>query len=65
MKNKWVKFIAYIIGFPILWNAVDYVWDVLIQKNQFQFKVTANIITPVVIACIIGYFSYLRDKKKQ
>ena len=44
---------------------ITYILNVWIDKGEFQFKVTSNIIVPLICGCIIGVSLFLLDKKKK
>lgn len=63
MKNKCVSFIVSTICFPIVWSLLDFLYAALIEKKAFQFKIGGNLIIPLVVGAVFGYFTYLRKKE--
>lgn len=51
--------------FFVVWNLIDFVFDVVLAGGPFEFNIFANIITPAVISVAVDLLQeYVFDKKK-
>ena len=60
--NKNVAFGIFVVVFMALWNLVDFLWTVLIEKGTYQFGVGSDLAIPFVVAIVSGYLLFLRRK---
>ena len=63
IKNKIVSLILFIVVFLLIWNALDYLYSVVITNNAFHFAAGLDLIVPLVVSAVIGTLLFLRDKK--
>ena len=63
-KSKIIPYIIFLVAFVAAWNLVDYIYMTFITKSGYSFGIAGNIIVPMVIALVTGYFCILKDKKK-
>ena len=60
-KNKLLSFILCVVICTAIWDVMDYVIMVFLEKSAFVFNVADHIVYPGVVACVLGMILYLRD----
>lgn len=58
IKNNKITFIIYVIAFVVIWNVID----LIIYRANFHFAVR-NIVYPLIIGSIVGYFLYIHKSE--
>ena len=58
-----VSLLIYIIGFVTVWNICDFLFCTFITHSEYQFSISADMITPLVLTIII-YTVNMRRKNK-
>ena len=62
MKNKYVLFGLFLVLFLVFWNLFDYLYATLITGSAYRFTAGTDLVLPVLIAVLNGYFLFLRKK---
>ena len=60
IKNKYAAFVLFFIAFLGLWNLVDYLYTTFITKGTYHFAAGTDLVIPVIVAIVSGYFLFLR-----
>ncbi len=61
IKNKYVKFILFVLVCMFIWDLFDYVILVFLQKDIFEFTILDHIVYPGIVAAVMGFVFYLKD----
>lgn len=61
IKNKYVAFGIFVVCSVVLWNLLDYIYNVIITKSAFHFAFSSNLLLPLSLAIVAGYLFYLRN----
>lgn len=62
IKNKVVGYILFIVIVIGFFNLFDFIYSEFISKSGYQFTTTADIAFPALVAAIVGYLLFLRNK---
>ena len=54
-----VSLLVYIIGLVTVWNICDFLFCTFITQSEYQFSISADMITPLVV---LGYLFMLADR---
>jgi len=63
IKNKKAAFGLFVVLCLIFWNIMDYLYSTFITKSAFQFAAGSDLILPLVVSIVVGYFAFLRERK--
>ena len=64
IKNKKAAYVLFVILFTVIWYVLDYLYHAFITKTPFVFKPGFDLATTVALGAAIGYFIFLREKRK-
>ncbi len=60
--KKVIIAIIYVLAFIVVFNALDYAYEVFFLKHEFAFSIGSSLITPAV-AGLIMFLLFHRSKK--
>ncbi|MBR5340755.1 MAG: hypothetical protein IK151_02385 [Erysipelotrichaceae bacterium] len=63
MQNKLLTYLFHVTTFILSWNLVTFILETFVSKRSYQFSISDDMITPLVISSVIFYFQYLKDRK--
>ena len=52
MKNL-INLLVFIVGFIVVWNICDFLFCTFITQSDYQFSISMDMITPLVLTLII------------
>ena len=61
MKN-FTALVVYIIGFVAVWNICDFLFCTFITQSEYEFSISTDMLTPLVLMIIIQTVSMKRKK---
>ena len=61
-KNKYVAFGLFTMLFIGLFNLLDWLYATVIAKSGYSFSVWIDLLAPLTVGIVIGYFVFLRKK---
>ncbi|MCR5206242.1 MAG: hypothetical protein K6E47_14530 [Lachnospiraceae bacterium] len=64
IKNKIFGYILFIVAVIGFFNLFDLVFSEFITKSGYQFSAAEDIALPALVAAIVGYLLFLRNKDK-
>ena len=59
IKNRYVAFVLFLVFFVVFWNLSS----LLFHRGNFQFNTVNDLLVPFVTAVVVGYLSFLRERK--
>ena len=69
IKNKFLQFVLYVVVFVLVWNVLDYLWELILPQDASWFTVSDNVVKPLLLGVILSWVipAYIRKKaqKKQ
>lgn len=60
IKNNKIAFGLFVVIFLIIWNAAEYLYTTFITRSAYQFTTAKDLIEPLVVSILIGWFIFLR-----
>ena len=64
MAKKIVLFILFVALFIAFWNICDLLWSTFITRKGYQFSLTGDMLSPLVIAIVFECLNLFIKKKK-
>ena len=64
IRNRYLAYALYVATFVVFWNLLDYLLGTFLIGSGYRFTVARELVEPLVVGALIGYFAYLRGKKK-
>ena len=61
--KMFVSLLVYIIGFVAVWNICDFLYCTFITQSEYQFSISTDMITPLVLMLIIQIVNMSRKSK--
>ena len=58
--DKKAAFAIYIVIFMAVWQLLEFLYGRFITGSGFQFSVMSNIVFPLVLAAVTGYFAVMK-----
>lgn len=62
IKNKIVAFCLFIAIWMAFWNIADYLYCAFITKSTYRFTTGNDLLVPLIVSVVVGYFVILRKK---
>ena len=62
IKNKVVGYILFIVIVIGFFNLFDFIYSEFISKSGYKFTTAVDIAFPTLVAAIVGYLLFLRNK---
>ena len=58
--DKKAAFAIYIVIFMAVWQLLEFLYGRFITGSGFQFSVMSNIVFPLILAAVTGYFAVMK-----
>ena len=69
IRNRFLQFVLYVVIFALVWNLMDFLWDLLLTHETAPFTVWNNVLKPLLLGAVVvgGTTAYMKKKtqKKQ
>ncbi len=63
LKHKIVQFVAFLAMILVLWNLLDFLYAKIFIKTAYQFTPWNELIMPLIVGSIMGYFIFLKRNR--
>ena len=63
IKNKIVALCLFIVVWIAIWNIGDYLYSSFVTKSTYRFTTGSDLLVPLIVSVVVGYFVLLRRKK--
>ena len=61
LQNKWVKFVLFLVIVLITWEILEFLYSKIAGGTFAPFSL-GNLLIPLVVGIVMGYFTCLRKK---
>ena len=64
IKNKFLQSALYVVIVVLVWNLMDFLWNLLITRSAWPFTVWDNVAKPLLLGAVVVWATTALMKKK-